>query len=697
MAPLRVGAASLTLLIALAAGQHSAARPAVGADAPAAAPGTPSGKPETGAWGVDLTGMDTSVKPGDDFFRYVNGKWVERTEIPADKREAGGLAVLQDKALEETRRILEEAAADTRAAKGSDARKMGDWYASFMDEAAIEAAGFAPIQPELDAIAAVETRQQLVDLFARSHASLGLKPLLVTVDFDRHRVGRTLVSIETSGLSLGAREFYLEDAYAPIRQAQLAHIARLLRIAGFDGAQARAKNIQALETKIAGITWSATDLRDDKKKYNVITVAELAQRAPGIDWPRYLAGTGVGAPAEVNLSTPSSIAGMAQLVANEPLDAWRDYLRYMMVAGTSKYLPKAARDEIFDFLGRQLSGQQQPGPRWIDALLDAGGQERPLADAMSKAYIERYVAKDARPVAREMVDNLVAAFDARLARLDWMAPETRKGAREKLSKVTLKLLYPDVWRDASALEVKRGDPVGNARRAIAWTRQEYLGWLEQYPDRRLFLQPVYIVNAYANTVWNEIVFLAAIVRPPAFDPKADPAVNYGAMGAIIGHEISHLFDDKGRASDGDGLLRDWWTAQDAERFTKVAQRLQDQVGSYEPIPGKKVNGALTLGESIADVAGLVVAHDAYLRSLGGRPAPAIDGYSADQRFFMAYAQAWRWKGREAAIDRMLKTDAHPPSAVRPNTVRNLDAWYEAFGVKPGDKLYLPPEERIRLW
>ena len=691
-------AVSLMLLIALGGAKEPADRSSVGADAPAtAAREAQSSRPENGAWGIDLTGMDASVKPGDDFFKYVNGSWVERTEIPADKLEAGGLAALQDKALEETRRILEQAAADTRAAKGSDTQKMGDWYASFMDEAAIEAAGFAPIKPELDAIAAVETRQQLVDLFARSHGGLGLKPLLVTVDFDRNQIGRTVVSIETSGLSLGAREFYLEAAYAPVRQAQLAHVARLLRIAGFDDAEARAKNVQALETKIAGITWTATDLRDDKKKNNVMSVAELAKRAPGIDWPRYLADAGVGAPADVNMSTPSSIAGMVQLVANEPLDAWRDYLRYMMVAGTSKYLPKAVRDEIFDFLGRQLSGQQEPGPRWIDALLDAGGQERPLADAMSKAYVERHVAKDARPVAREMVDNLVAAFDARLARLDWMTPETRKGAREKLSKVTLKLLYPDVWRDVSALEVKRGDPVGNARRAIACTRQEYLGWLRQYPDRRLFLQPVYLVNAYANTAWNEIVFLAAIVRPPAFDPKADPAVNYGAMGAIIGHEISHLFDDKGRASDGDGLLRDWWTPQDAERFTKVAQRLQDQVGSYEPIPGKKVNGALTLGESIADVAGLVVAHDAYRHSLGGKPAPVLDGYTADQRFFMAYAQAWRWKGREAAIDRMMKTDPHPPSAVRPNTVRNLDAWYEAFGVKPGDTLYLPPEERIRLW
>ena len=689
---------SLVLLIALGAGVESADRAPAGADAPpAASRQAQSGKPENGAWGVDLTGMDESVAPGDDFFRYVNGRWLDRTEIPADKLEAGGLMALQDKALEETRAIVEDAAADTKAAAGSERRKIGDWYASFMDEAAIEAAGFAPIRPELDAIAAVATRQQLVDLFARSHGGLGLKPLVVDAEFDRNKPGRTIVGIETSRLSLGAREFYLEPDYAPVRQAQLAHVARLLRIAGFDDVEARARNVQALETKIAGITWTAADLRDDKKKNNVMSVAELAKRAPGIDWPRYLADAGVGAPAEVNMSTPSSIAGMAQLVASEPLDEWRDYMRYMLVAGTSKYLPKAARDEVFAFFGKQLSGQEEPGPRWIDALLDAGGPDRPLADAMSRAYVERYVPKDSRDVAREIVGNLVAAFDARLARLEWMAPETRQGAREKLSKVTIKLVYPDVWRDVSALEVRRGDPAGNARRAAAHARQEHLGWLRQYPDRRLFLQPVYLVNAYANTVWNEIVFLAAIVRPPAFDPKADAAVNYGAMGAIIGHEISHLFDDKGRSSDGDGVLRDWWTAADAERFTRVAQRLSDQVGAYEAIPGKKVNGPLTLGESIADVAGLVVAHDAYRRSLGGKPAPVLDGYTADQRFFMAYAQAWRWKGRDAAVDRQLKTDPHPPSAVRPNTVRNLDAWYEAFDVRPGQKLYLPPEERVRLW
>lgn len=675
----------------------AAATSAVTSAATSAAPTAAKAKPENGAWGVDLANMDTSIRPGDDFSGYVNGQWLRRTEIPADKLEVGGLNSLQDKALEQTKALLEAAAADTKAAAGSDIRKIGDWYASYMDEAAIEKAGLAPIRPELDAIAAITSREQLIDLFARNHRGLGLRPISVSVDMDRNLVGKTRPSIEISKLSLSARDFYLEPTYAPLLEAQAAHIARLLALAGFDDTAARAQRMQDLETRIARITWPAAELRDDNRKNNVLTVAELASVAPGIDWAKYLAATGVGAPEKVIVPTPSSVRDMVGLIHSEPLEAWRDYLRYMTVAGTSSYLPKAVRDEIFDFFGRQLSGQQEPTPRWIEALLDLGGQGRPLSDPLGRLYIDRYVSPEARPKARAMIDNLLAAFDARLANLEWMEASTRAGAREKLSKVTIKAISPDVWNDASGLEVVRGDLLGNARRTAAFGQEQNLKWLRDYPDRRQFLQPVYIVNAYANTVWNEIVFLAAIVQPPAFDPAADDAVNYGAMGAIIGHEISHLFDDKGRSSDGDGLLRNWWTPKDAERFTASAQRLADQVGSYEPLPGKKVDGALTLGESIADLAGLVVAYDAYHRSLGGAPAPVLDGFTGDQRFFLAFAQAWRWKGRDEAVERLMKTDAHPPSSVRPNTVRNIDAWYKAFDVQPGDKLYLAPGDRVKLW
>lgn len=689
----------LVLVVAVslvAAACQPSTPPAAPAASVSAAEPVPA-KPENGAWGIDLSNMDTSVKPGDDFYSYVNGKWNQRTEIPADKQDVGGLNSLQDKALEQTKALLDAAVADTTAAPGSETRKLADWYASYLDLDAIEKAGFTPIKPELDAIAAVGNRDQLVDLFARNHGALGLRPLVIGVDFDRNVKDTARPSIDISGLTLGARDFYLEPAYAPVRQLQLAHIGRLLKVAGFDDAEARAKRVQELEGKIARITWSSVEQRDDLKKNNVITVEELSRQAPGIDWPKYLATAGVPAPEKVILLTPSSVKAMVGLVNEEPIAAWQDYMRYVTIAGTSSYLPKAARDEMFEFLGKELRDMKEPQPRWIDAILDLGGQGKPLSDPLSKMYVARYVSADARPKAKAMSDNLLAAFDARLAKVEWMAPETRAGAREKLSKVTLKTIYPEVWNNVDGLDVVRGDPVGNARRAAAFKWKHDLGDLKQYPDRRQFLQPVFLVNAYANASWNEIVFLAAIVQPPAFDPAADDAVNYGAMGAIIGHEISHLFDDKGRASDGDGMLRDWWTAEDAQRFTSSAKRLQEQVGAYEPIPGKKVNGELTLGESIADLAGLNVAYDAYQRSLGGKEAPILDGMTGDQRFFMSFAQVWRWKGRDAAVDQQLKNDPHPPSSIRANTVRNIDAWYAAFNVQPGDKLYLKPEDRVKPW
>jgi putative endopeptidase len=344
-----------------------------------------------------------------------------------------------------------------------------------------------------------------------------------------------------------------------------------------------------------------------------------------------------------------------------------------------------------------LSGQPEPDARWRVALEDTSGQLRPLSDALGREYVQRYVPVDARPAAQDLVGNILKAFDGRLAKLEWMSESTRQGAQEKLRRLTVKTLYPDAWLGSEGLEVVRGDAIGNARRAAAFTRKRELGWITSNMDRRMFLQPVYVVNAYALSEWNEIVFLAAIMRPPFFDPKADPAVNYGAIGAVIGHEISHLFDDNGRLSDGQGLLRDWWTEADAQRFTATSEQLAKQVSAYEVLPGKFPDGKLTLGESIADVAGLTVALDAYRRSLGGKPAPLIDGYTGEQRFFLAYAQMWRWKGRDAYVEQIMKTDAHPPNNIRPYTVRNVDAWYEAFNVKPGDRLYLPPEQRVRMW
>lgn len=656
---------------------------------------SPSG-PEFGTWGVDLTAMDTSVKPGDDFYGYVNGAWQKRTEIPADKAEVGPMTSLQDRALDELKVVLEEAASDEAAPPGSDRRKLGDWYASLLDEDKLASLGVAPIQADLERIQKLADRGELADMLALNLGDLGGSPLGVGWEFDRKHVNQSIVKISTSGLSL-PRELYLEPPYEPLRLKYREHIARLLDLAGGDDGTARAGRVLELETAIAKITWPKAELRDPVKMFNPTPVKELARIAPGIDWPRFLERAGVSAPAVVDVTTRSSIAGMAQLVAKAPLPAWRDYLSYHLLKNSESYLPKAFRDEVFSFYGKVLQGQPEPEPRWKTALIDLGWDGRPLSDALSKAFVERYVPADARPQIQAMVKNLLAVFDARLAKLSWMTEETRKGARDKLAKVTIKVVYPDEWLDSEGLEVVRGDAIGNARRGMAFVRQRELSWLESYPDRRIFLKPVFEVNAYANPAWNEVVFLAAILRPPCFDPAAEPVVNYGAMGAVIGHEISHLFDDQGRKTDGDGLLRDWWTEADAKRFVEVTDRLAAQVGSYEPLPGKHVNGRLTLGESIGDLAGVIVAYDAYRLSLGGEELPVKDGFTGDQRFFLAYAQAWRWKARDAALDQRLKADPHPPSFVRPQTVRNVDAWYAAFDVKPGEKLYLPPEERSNPW
>jgi len=657
---------------------------------------TPSG-PEFGAWGVDLDGMDTTVKPGDDFYAYVNGAWQGRAEIPSDKRDAGPVTSLQDGVFDEVKAILEEASADPSAPPGSDRQKLGDYYASLLDEAKLAELGLAPLEGDLDRIRAIDDRTKLADVLALNHVDLGPVPLSVGWEFDRHHKDETLVSIGTGGLSIPVREVYLEESYEPLRKLHREHIARLFALAGIDDGAARADRVQTLETRIARLTWSPEEQRDPVKIFNPTPTGELSKVAPGIDWPRFLEHAGVGAPETVDVTTRSSIAGMAELIAEAPLPAWRDYLAYHLLYGVQTYLPQPFRDECFSFYGKVLSGQPEPDPRWKVALMEVGWRGRPLGDALGRAFVERHVPPEARPRVREMVQNLLTAFDARLSKLEWMTEKTRAAAREKLSKVTIKVVYPDLWQETPGLEVDRGDALGNLRRATAFARRRDLSYLESYPDRRIFLKPVYEVNAYANAAWNEIAFMAAIVRPPFFDPAAEPVVNYGGMGAAIGHEISHLFDDQGRKSDGDGLLRDWWTEEDARQFVAATDRLAVQVGAYEPLPGKHLNGRLTLGESIGDLAGLVVAYDAYRLSLDGEELPVVDGFTGDQRFFLAYAQVWRWKARDAYLDQLLKTNPHPPSSVRPQTVRNIDAWYAAFDVQPGDKLYLAPEDRINPW
>ena len=659
--------------------------------------GTAEMHPEFGKWGIDLTGMDKTIKPGDDFYSYVNGTWDANAEIPADKKDAGPVTELQDTAYDQIRKMLEEIAADRNTPAGSDRQKIRDWYLSLMDEDKLESLGLKPVQNDLEKISRISDRNALADMLADNLSDLGGSPLAVNFELDRKHINTPMVAISTGGMSLPARELYLEASYEPVRKAYHDHLVRLFNMAGISDAEKHADNVLKLETDIAEFTWPLAEQRDSLKKFNPTPADQLAEIAPGIDWKRYLLRAGAGSPEIVDVTTKSSITGMVKLIANAPLDQWRDYLTYHLFVSVNTALPENYRDEFFSFYGKILRGQLEPDPRWKEAIASMGGRGRPLMDAIGKEYVDHYVSPESRPQLRKMVKNLIEAFDGRLKNLKWMTPETRKEARDKLAKTSIKVIYPDLWQDTKGLEVIRDDAAGNLRRGAEFLHKREMSFLKTLPDRRLFLNAVYNVNAYANPMWNEVVFLAAIVRPPFFDPAADPAVNYGAMGAVIGHEVSHLFDDQGRLSDGDGLLRDWWKPEDAKQFIDVTDRLAKQMSTYEPLPGKHINGRLTLGESIADVAGLTVAYDAYELSLDGKPAPVLDGYTGEQRFFMAYAQQWRWKPRDAYLDQLLKHDFHPPTNIRPQTVRNIDAWYTAFNVKPGDKLYLAPKDRVNPW
>lgn len=650
--------------------------------------------PVLGSFGVDMAGMDMGVKPGDNFFDHVNGGWVKNTPIPDDRSRWGMFDELRELSQVRTRTILDEAAADTAAT--GNRRKIGDFYASALDEAAIEAKGLMPISVDLGAIAAIRTPAQLSAAFGRGNKEGGPSPIRFGVNQDLKDPTQMALYSQQAGLGMPNRDYYLEAQFAKTRAEYEAHVARMLVLGGAAEADAKAAaaRILALETEIAKVHWTNVENRQAEKRYNPVMVADFPTRFPGIDWGAMRAANGLEGVDRVIVSQPSATAGISKLVASQPIDAWRDWMTYHTLRGASDMLPKAFRDEAFAFYGKTLSGTPVQEERWKQAADATTGA---LGEAIGEVYVARYFPPEAKAQMDELVKNIIAAMDERLGNLEWMAPETRAAARAKLARFTPKIGYPDTWRDYSALEVVRGDALGNMRRAYAFGFQRNIDKLGKPIDRSEWFMTPMTVNAYANPVWNEIVFPAAILQAPFFDPKADPAVNYGGIGAVIGHEILHHFDDQGRKYDPDGKLSDWWTPGDVERFTALTDRLVRQVEGYEPLPGKRINGKLSLGENIADIAGLNVAWDAYQRSLGGKAAPVIDGKTGPERFYLGFGQIWRTKYRDAAMERQLTVGPHSPGNYRPLTVRNHDAWYEVFAVKPGDALYLTPEERVKIW
>ncbi len=677
--------------------------PAAEGPATAAPTATAQAKPQLGAFGFDASGMDRAVAAGDDFFSFANGQWVKTTEIPADRSSYNSFTRIVVDTEQHTRDIIEGASANDRAS--GEEKKIGDYYAAFMDEAGIEAKGVAPVQPTLDAIAQISDKQALarelggelradVDLLnATDFYTDRLFGLWVTADLMQpERYAPYLVQ---GGLGMPERSFYLEGGrMAQLREAYKAHIAKLLELAGQPDPQGQATRILALETAIARVHASQEQTNDVKAGANAWKQADFAAKAPGLDWNAFFDAAGLSAQQDFIVWQPQAIAGTAALVASQPLDTWKEYLAFRALDRASPYLSKAFADERFAFYGATLDGTPQQRERWkrgIDATNDA------LGEAVGKRYVDKYVSTETKERAEAMVHNIIDAFSHRIDQVAWMSPQTKAHAKAKIAGLTVAVGYPDTWRDYSALDVRRDDALGNAERADLFEYKRNLAKLGKPVDHGEWYMLPQTVNALNVPLENRLIFPAAILQPPFFDPAADDAVNYGAIGAVIGHEISHSFDNTGALFDEHGALHDWWTAEDLKKFEAAGNALAAQFSAYKPFDDLAVNGKLTLGENIADVAGLATAHDAYVLSQQGKPAQTLDGFTPDQRFFLGFAQAWRGKYRDAALRNAVLTDVHAPGRFRAQTVRNLDAWYPAFEVKPGQQLYLAPEQRVKIW
>lgn len=653
---------------------------------------------ELGDWGVDLTAMDNTVKAGDDFFRYANGTWLDTFEIPADKSRYGAFTVLRDRSDERVKTIIDELANGTFE-QGTIEQKISDYYDSYMNVAAVDAKGIAPLEPLLADINTIEDKAELVTMFGRAGRDDLASPISAYIGFDRSNPDRFMVNVGQSGLSLPDRDYYLADdeRFKNIRAEFEAHIARMLAFAGVDNTEKLASDILALETEIATHHWPRADLRNRDKTYNVRTLDSMRSDYPDFDWDSFFNAAGMDNLEDLNLTTPSAIAPLVGVIQSTSLDTWKAWLTYRAISGYANLLSDEIDTANFDFFGKVLSGQPEQRPRWKRGVSLVGALNG-LGEAIGQVYVERYFPADSKRQMEELVENLREAYRRRIAEIDWMGEETKEAAFEKLAAFNPKIGYPDKWRDFSSLEIVHGDLFQNARAVSDFFYDDMLDRLDKPTDRSRWFMTPQTVNAYYNSAFNEIVFPAAILQPPFFDPNADPAVNYGGIGGVIGHEMGHGFDDQGSKSDAHGVQRNWWTDEDRTNFEARTSALGGQYDSFEPIEGQFVNGSLTMGENIGDLGGLSVAYEAYKISLEGKTPPVVDGFTGAQRFFLGWAQVWRSKNREEALLARLKADPHSPEEFRVNgVVRNMDAWYDAFGVTEGDALYLPPEDRVSIW
>jgi len=665
-----------------------------------------SGRPVFPPFGFDMSAVDPSTRPGDDFFQYANGKYLARTEIPADRPIASRRFEMTDRTDQQLKTLLEEAA-NGGGDQPSDLKgKVGAFYASFMDEAAIERLGAGAISPELDAIRGAQDLTAIARLMGASASGLYSSPFNAFIDSDLKKPDVYAVYLTQGGLGLPDRDYYLKDSFAPQREAYRNYAQQLLQQVGWPDPAAAAQKMLALETALAEASWTKVQQRDPDTQYNPVTKAELRALAPQFPWDAYLAGSAIGDRDRFIATTNTAFPKLASVIASAPLDTVKAWMAFHVADNAAPYLSRPFSDARFAFREKTLLGQKEQAPRWKRAKLAVGGDDcganpgscfGTLNWAVGQLYAERFFPASTKAAIQSLVTDVKAAFRGRLQKLDWMGPATRTEALRKLDTYTIKVGYPDQWRDYSNVVVKRDDLVGNVRRAAAADWAFFVNRSRGPVDKGDWLMTPQTNDAYNGSL-RDIVFPAGILQAPMFDPNADPAYNYGAIGGVIGHELTHGFDDQGRKIDASGALRDWWTASDAAEFKRRAKMLGDQYAMFEPVPGVHINPDLTMGENIADLGGLTMALDAYHASLHGKKAPVIGGLTGDQRVLLGWAQVWAGKATPEEIRRLTTSDPHSFRKYRVNgVVRNVDAWYPAFKVQPGDKLYLTPAKRARIW
>lgn len=658
-------------------------------------PPAPAPAPPTS--GFSLANFDKSVRPQDDFYKFVNGTWLQKTEIPAEKSSFGSFDELFDLTENQVKGLIEDAAKAANKPAGTVPQQVGDLFASFMDEAKAEQLGWTPIKGHLDQIAAVKTMAEFAKL-AGELSNVGIGSISgESIEPDAKEPTANIITFYQAGISLPEREYYLSNdaKYVEVRAKYVEALTKFFTLVEHKNAAAEAKAVLALETEMAKIRWTPEQSRDAVKTYNKMTLASFATAFPGFDWASWAAAQHYDKRPDVVVAMPSYFKGIGTLAKTTPIDSWKAWLTAKVITSSSPLLSKAFVDTRFEFFGKTLNGQQALRPRWKRGVSMVNGA---LGEAVGKIYVDKYFPPESKARMQKLVANLLDAYKQSITNLDWMTADTKKEALAKLAKFTTKIGYPDKFRSYEGLTIKADDLVGNSERSAQFESDFQVAKLGKPVDRSLWLMVPQEINAYYNPVQNEIVFPAAILQPPFFDPKADDAVNYGAIGSVIGHEIGHGFDDQGRQYDGDGKLRDWWTKADGTEFQKRAKMLVAQFNLLEPLPGLHVKGELTLGENIGDLGGLQIAYKAYKASLGGKPSTTIDGFTGEQRLFIGSAQEWRDKFRDEYLRAIVTSNEHAPSMYRgllPMT--NTDAFYEAFDVKAGDKMFRKPEDRVRIW